>query len=180
MFDPESEDEYGHAAGDTILLAPLPALDPLVTRWLPHSTSDGIDAHLTVLVPFMPEGEVDGEVLAELRRIFAGHEAFDVTFPRIGRFPETLYLAPEPVRPLNALTAAVFGRWPAYPPYEGRFADPVPHLTVVHAKGDEVYEDARRTLEPQLPVSARVSCVDLLCFDGRRWNLRECFPLPGR
>lgn len=79
--------------------------------------------------------------------------------------------------PLIALTAAVYERWPECPPYEGRFPDPVPHLTVVHANADEVHEEARLALEPQLPVSARVTDAELLCFDGRRWNLRERFPL---
>jgi len=180
MVDPESDDGYGHGAGDTALLVPVPELDPLVARWLPESTVEGVDAHLTVLVPFLPESRVDEGVLGELRRIFAGHEAFDLAFPRVGRFPGTLYLAPEPTLPLLALTAAVYERWPECPPYEGRFADVVPHLTVVHEKGAEVFEEARMALEPLLPVFARVTDVELLCFDGRRWNLRERFPLGGR
>jgi 2'-5' RNA ligase len=177
VSDAESEDEYGHVAGDTILLVSLPDLDAVAEPWLHASTSDGVDAHVTVLVPFLPEGRIDEGVLAELRRVFAGHRAFDLTFSRIGRFPETLYLVPEPPEPLIALTAAVYERWPECPPYEGRFPDPVPHLTVVHAKGDDVYEHAGRVLQERLPVHTRATGVDLLCFDGRRWNLRERFPL---
>lgn len=179
MFDSESEDAYGHVAGDTILLVPLPELDAVTEPWLHASTSDGIDAHVTVLVPFLPEDRIDEGVLGELRRAFAGHKAFDLTFQRLGSFPETLYLVPEPEQPFLALTASVYERWPECPPYEGRFPDPVPHLTVVHAKGDDVSEDARRVLEQRLPVQTRATCVDLLCFDGRRWNLRERFPLAG-
>jgi len=177
MFNADSDDEYGHVAGESLLLVALPDLDPYITQWQLGSVSDGIDAHVTVLVPFLPAAEIDDAVLAELARIFSTHAPFDLTFAKTARFPEVLYLVPEPDQPFRELTAAVFERWPQCPPYEGHFEDPTPHATVVHAKAESRYEEVRFALEPQLPVRTRAAAVDLLTFDGSRWQLHTRFPL---
>jgi uncharacterized protein (DUF952 family)/2'-5' RNA ligase len=176
VFEPDVPEEFRHAAGDTLLLVALPDLDAVVAPWaLP--VSDGIDAHVTVLTPFLPEARVDEPVLAELRRIFAAHRGFELNFARTSRFPNVLYLVPEPDQPLRALTAAVHERWPECPPYGGEYPDPKPHLTVVFGKDEAEYETVRRDLEPRLPIRTRAEAVDLLGYDGARWNLRERFPL---
>jgi 2'-5' RNA ligase len=177
MSESEIHDEPNPAVAGSILLVALPELDAVIEPWRSDSAPDGIDAHMTVLSPFLPEPQIDEEVLAELRSIFRSHQAFDVTFARTGTFPEFLYLAPEPGAPVSALTDSVFERWPEYPPYEGKYEDRTPHLSVVYDRDDEFCEAARIVLEPRLPIHTRVTAVDLLCFDGRRWNLRERFPL---
>jgi uncharacterized protein (DUF952 family) len=174
---PDFPDEFRHAVGDTMLLVTLPDLEPVLAPFKPMPVSDGIDAHATVLTPFLPEDRIDESVLADLRRIFAGHRAFDLVFEHTARFPEVLYLAPEPDLPLRALTAAVYERWPECPPYGDESLDPTPHVTVVFAKDEAAYEAVRQELEPQLPIHTRATAVDLLRYDGARWNLYERFPL---
>lgn len=170
---------FDNEVGDTALLVALPDLDVHVEAWRGDVPSDGIDAHMTVLAPFLTESRIDETLLAGLRAIFNAHEAFDVTFARTARFPGVLYLAPEPDAPMRALIAAVFERWPECPPYGGEFADPTPHLTVVFARGEDVEDAAGRALAPHLPIRTRATAVDLVCFDGERWNVRERFPLGG-
>ena len=177
MSESESEEEYDHAAEGSILLVALPELDAYVAPWRTELAPDGINAHMTVLSPFLPESQIDEGVLAELRGIFRSHRAFDLTFARTGAFPNFLYLAPEPELPFSALTGTVFERWPEYPLYGGKYEDVRPHLSVVYDGDDELCETVRRVLEQQLPIHTRVAAVDLLCFDGSRWNLRERFPL---
>ena len=178
MAEQTNENEYGHAAGDSILLIPLPELNPHLAPWIEKSSSDGISAHITVLVPFLPEAELTDDVLAELRGIFSGFTAFDVTFQRTARFPEVLYLAPEPDQPVKDMTTAVYERWPQCPPYGGDFEDLTPHTTVVHvAETEAEYDEAARLLAALLPLRTWATAVHLLVFDGGRWNLRERFLL---
>ena len=176
----EKENAFGHAAGAGILLIPLPELDRPLAPWLAETASDGIGAHLTVLAPFLSAPDLTGDVLAELRLIFGGHTVFEVEYARTARFPEVLYLVPRPDRPIRELTAAVYARWPQCPPYGGGFPDPIPHTTVLHAAAEAEYDRARRRLAPLLPLRARAAAVDLVVFDGSRWNLRERFPLTER
>ncbi|MER6514958.1 2'-5' RNA ligase family protein [Nonomuraea sp. NPDC001636] len=94
---------------------------------LDAAAADGVPAHVTILYPFLDRDRLDEVALG---RLIAAHAAFDVRFAGCGRFPGVLYLAPGPERPFRELTEAVAARWPEAPPYEGRFASIVPHLTV--------------------------------------------------
>jgi 2'-5' RNA ligase len=191
MAEPQQEQEnrarresraagvFENEVGDSALLVALPDLDAYIEPWRGHLPSDGIDAHMTVLVPFLTESRIDEAVLAGLRGIFRAHRAFDVEFARTGCFPGCLYLAPEPDRPMRELIRDVVRHWPECPPYGGEFADPTPHLTVVFGSGQDVQDAARQALAPHLPIRTRATAVDLVCFDGERWVLRERFPLAG-
>ncbi|MFF4310764.1 hypothetical protein [Streptomyces sp. NPDC001507] len=68
-------------------------------------------------------------------------------------------------------------RWPENPPFGGAFDDIVPHLTVAQGQDESVMARAEASLLTSLPVVARVSTVDLLVHDGRRWERRASFPL---
>jgi hypothetical protein len=175
--DPESEIQFESVAGDSALLIRLPELDRPLAPWIEQWPDDGIRAHVTVLVPFLNGAEIGEDVLAALRALFAGFAAFDLTFARTARFPTVLYLAPEPDRPIRDMIAAVHARWPQCPPYGGAFEDPTPHLSVVHEAAEAEYEQALLALESRLPLRTRAAAVDLLIYDGRRWNVREGFPL---
>ena len=69
--------------------------------------------------------------------------------------------------------------FPEDPPFEGAFADVVPHLTVGHLHPRPLLEAAERDVLTQLPVSGRASEVTLLVQDGPsgRWAVRATFPL---
>ena len=80
-----------------------------------------------------------------------------------------MWLHPEPSEPFAALTAAVWRRWPAYPPYEGAHEVVIPHLTVSE---DPIEVDI------PLPIKASARAVTLIeeAADGR-WAVRRVFPL---
>ncbi|NYV76495.1 2'-5' RNA ligase family protein, partial [Streptomyces sp. UH6] len=134
-------------------------------------------AHATVLFPFLHRERVDDGVRAALAEEFAAHPPFALRFAGCARFPGVLWLRPEPDGPLRALTAAVTARWPEQAPYGGLFGDLDPHVTVANTGSAAQHDLIEAALAPALPLTERVTAVDLVVFDGRRWRGRTRFPL---
>ncbi|WP_086695310.1 2'-5' RNA ligase family protein [Streptomyces recifensis] len=175
-----ADGRQGLQAGHSGLIVRVPEAEPLVRAWrdrLDPSASAGVPAHVTVLFPFLDARSIDDGVCAAIGEVLGRHESFTVRFERCGRFPGVLYLDPEPDAGFRGLTEAVVERWPDNPPFGGQFDDVVPHLTVAQGHGDDVLRDAQAALLSGLPVTARVSAVDLLIYDGTRWRQRASFPL---
>ncbi|MFF9007072.1 2'-5' RNA ligase family protein [Streptomyces goshikiensis] len=168
-------------AGQTGLIVTIPEAGPVVRAWrerLDPGARAGVPAHVTVLFPFLEERDIDASVHAAIAEVLAGHEAFDLRFEGCGRFPGTLYLAPVPDTPLRRLTLAIAERWPRNPPYGGRFAEVVPHLTIAQDQEPQVLSAVEAGLRPRLPFSAHVSSVALMAYDGTAWQHHTTFPLP--
>ena len=151
----------------------VPEAEPLVGELrLQHdwSAQHGVPAHITVLFPFAPPDDVDEQALAEL---FARFRPVVFALDRVERFDDAVtWLHPQPSEPFVDLTAAVAQRFPYYPPYEGAFDEPIPHLTV---------SDDHIDLSLQLPVSCHAAEVTLIeeGEDGM-WTTRARFPLGQR
>src|SRR5262245_62297442 len=88
----------------------------------------------------MAPADVDAAVLGELAAIAAAVRCFEYRLAETRRFPVSLYLAPQPEDSFAALTAAVFRAFPDYPPFAGKFATVVPHVTVAHADEAQLCE----------------------------------------
>lgn len=178
-----SDDAAGrYRAGDTALAAVVPEAEPVVGRWrlrFDPSAAVGVPAHVTVLVPFLPIERIDAAVRDELGAIFGGHAPFTVRFDRCRRFPGVLYLAPTPDRPFRALTEAVVARWPEAPPYGGRFAEIIPHLTVADGQDGATLDEVEAALTARLPVTADITSIDLFVSGGDRFHRHAGFPLLG-
>lgn len=165
------------------LLVPVPAAEPLVhehrARWDPPAAF-GVPAHVTVLYPFAPPDAVDETVLRDVADTLEACSPFGFTLAHVERFEDdVLYLAPEPADPFVALTDAIAARFPAYPPYAGRFAEVIPHLTVADTASGPPASLAAE-LRAGLPVAARAAEVWLMeeARDGT-WSTRAVFPLRG-
>jgi 2'-5' RNA ligase superfamily protein len=129
--------------------------------------ANDLPPHVTLLYPCPGDVPAIGEVLAP----FA---AFDVTFPRLERFPDTLWLAPEPGEPFVRMTEALVERFPDHQPYGGAFDTIVPHLSVAQAELDETEAE----LEPLLPLGSRAESVVLYeRAGGDHWLPVETFSL---
>jgi 2'-5' RNA ligase len=161
------------------LIVAVPEAEPLVGHWRERydNASLGIPAHVTLLFPFVPAEETDDALLAELRELFVSQPAFSFTLPRVARFAEVAWLAPEPAKPFRRLTELIVSRYPDYPPYEGIHDELIPHLTV--GVGDTAMQDEiDAALAPHLPIEAEARKVTLLVEDGSgRWHARAGFPL---
>lgn len=165
----------------TALLAVIAEAEPVVGQWrwrFDSSAAMGVPAHVTVLYPFLACRDIDEAVSASLRALIGAHPSFAVVFSRCARFgDEVLYLEPDPAAPFRALTAAVTGRWPQCRPYDGQFADVIPHLTVADRQPPHLLAEAEAAVRQQLPVRSRVAAVELYAFDGKAWTSRDSYSL---
>lgn len=174
-MDPPSPD------GTTALVVLVPEADAAVgairARHDP-SARRGMPAHVTVLYPFVAEGDwtpdVDARVAAVLRR--AG--PFDAAFGRTGTFgPGSLHLAPEPAEPFKALTRAVCAEFPDRPPYGGAFATIVPHLTLADGATPAAAADAAAALAAVPAFATHVTTVTRVVKRSGVWRIDGAYPL---
>ncbi|MEU7072369.1 2'-5' RNA ligase family protein [Streptomyces narbonensis] len=166
--------------GQTALIVRIPEAEPYVRGWrerLDPSARAGVPAHLTVLFPFLDESRMDPLVLSALADVLGSCPAFDLWFQSCGRFPEVLYLVPEPDTSVRRLTKAIADRWPEAPPYGGRFTEVVPHLTIAQNQEATVLEEIEADLTGRLPFMSHVSSVELIVYDGVKWRERASFSL---
>jgi 2'-5' RNA ligase len=143
--------------------------DPAVHRRIP--------GHVTMVFPFASPDVVDADAVWHLYR---GAPSFDFELARVERFPEHVWLAPEPKDRFVDLTCRRIRRFPDRPPYGGVYDDDaIPHLTIASGGAvDEAEAAARRELGP-LPIAARAEEVTLPEEQpDQAWVARAAFP-PG-
>jgi hypothetical protein len=172
-------------APESAILVPVPEAEPVVgplRARLDRSAGRGIPAHVTVLYPFVPPGQITPAVIEMAAAAVKSVPGFACRFPGTDWFGEdVLWLAPEPAGPFRALTAAVHAAFPRYPPFGGAFAEVIPHLTVGDRPegGIAALRAAEAQVRPKLPVHAQVSHAWLMT--GTRapdsWQLLAAFPL---
>jgi 2'-5' RNA ligase len=157
------------------LLVPVPEAEPLVGAWRAvhdPSARTGVPAHITLVVPWIPPEQIKQEHLEELEGLVGGEEPFEYSLDRVSWFGErVLWLAPTPAGPFKRLTTVLADRFDT-PPWQGEFAEVVPHLTVGlagHARGSTL-SDAAEDLAAKLPVNCRAEEVDVMCGDGANWE----------
>lgn len=158
----------------SVLLVPFPEVAEVVELWLERTSSSskpsqGIPAQVTLLFPSPADAD-------EVRAVFAGVASFDVEFLAVPRFPNTLWLAPEPAGTFVLLTELLVARFPDWPPYGGTHDAIVPHLTVAH--GDpKTLDSAERDVASRLPLRGRASEAVLLTeIEPGRWVSQATFP----
>jgi 2'-5' RNA ligase len=162
----------------TELVIPIDCAAPALAGWTPAAGGIVMGHHLTVIDPFVPSFLLDADVLAGVREALEGFGPFSYELAGVGRFPGVLYLAPEPAEPFVAMTQALWQRFPEHPPYEGRFEEIVPHVTL--ALGAEPPGLAEH-VAARLPVHGHVDDVWLFMEDASgAWGPAERFALGRR
>ena len=140
-----------------------------------------IPAHISVNHPFCPAAETEYQLEEILTDLFSGIAAFRFALTEVRRFPEALYLVPEPEERFRALIAAVGSCFPESPPYEGRFEDIIPHLTVAYLEDVQELDGMSDTLiaaaEEVLPIAGEITSVQLIEKGGCEWRESRSFPL---
>lgn len=162
---------------------PVPALDAYVREQTRRqdpsflSTDPAFsNAHVTVLGPWLAHPTADD--LAVVASIVDDQPAFGLSLTEVREFPDgLLYLTVEPAGPFERLTARVAAAFPATPPYGGRFAHPVPHLTVGHRLTGATVASLTRDLDDLLPVRTRAERLDLQWWANDDCHVRHswCF-----
>jgi len=140
----------------------------------------GIPAHVTVLFPFMPPEVIGPPVLGDLGRLFGAVRRFRFELARTGWFgDEVLWLAPRDSAPFRALTRCVYEAFPAFPPFGGRHADVIPHLTVGNGRPVKDMRAAEKSIQEHLPIEACAAAVTLMTEQscGGQWARAARFTL---
>lgn len=158
------------------VLVAVPEAEALVGDWRavhdPRART-GVPAHITLVVPWLPPEQIKPEHLEELDRLLASHAAFDYSLDRVCWFGDrVLWLAPTPAAPFKDLTTLLAGHFDT-PPWQGEFAEVVPHLTVGlagYSLGGTLAE-AADDLAEKLPLRCRAREVDVMCGDGAAWKV---------
>lgn len=175
------------------LIVPVAPAEPVVADLrsrLDPAAALGVPAHITLLHPFMAPERIDAAVLARIDAVARAAPEFVFRLASIARFPGTLYLTPEPSAPFVALTRALWREFPEHPPYGGRHAGIVPHLTVgqaADAGADAAHDAAAGMLAARLPkpdgIGARCDRILLIENASGRWRTLHAFalaaPAPG-
>lgn len=140
-----------------------------------------IPAHISVNHPFRPAAEIDARLEEKLTDLFSGIAAFRFAMTKVRRFPDALYLVPEPEERFRAIIAAVADCFPESPPYEGRFEDVIPHLTVAYLEDVQEIDAMSSTLYAAaaraLPISGKITRVTLIEKAAGKWRERKSFLL---
>ena len=161
--------------GWTALVAPVPALDPLlatIEAAHPGATRPGIPAHVTFLYPFLPLTALDSETTDWLAALAARHAPLTVEFAEVRVEPGFVYLDSPLLKPL---TNEIRAHWPNLLPYLGQFGpDPVAHLSLAIGTTET---DAIATLATTaLPVTATLDHLWLVGHHNNEWQSLARFP----
>jgi 2'-5' RNA ligase len=168
--------EANRPASAVIVRFPIPApLERLRRRW-DRAAGLGVPSHVTLLFPFLDATALDRSARRVIADVAGGVAPFTVRFERIERFPNVLYLAPEPAEPFRRLTRELAARFPDHPPYGGAFDDVIPHLTIAE-NAEAPFEAIADEVTPALPIERPVSNLEVLIqtTDGRwhgHWRIR--------
>jgi 2'-5' RNA ligase superfamily len=155
-----------------------PAVGPLRDR-LDANARLGVPAHVTVVYPFAPPETIDAATRQRLAGLFGSMPSFGVRLDRTGWFgQDVLWLGPADPAPFQALTERVLAAYPAYLPFEGQFAEVIPHLTVGHRRPVDELRAAEEAVRARLPIDGTVQAVTLLASGpGGRWRHGARFSL---
>ena len=169
-------------SADTALICRVPEAERHIAHYRERydpSARRNVPAHVTILYPFLPRESIDAGVLAQLGDIARGVRRFDYRLAEIRRFPVALYLAPQPDTGFAALTDAVWRAFPDYPPFAGKFATVVPHVTVAHGDEPQLCE-----IEIELRIAlagggVRAQCHEMVLIENSsgRWEEMHRFAL---
>jgi hypothetical protein len=155
-----------------------PAVGPL-REPLDANARLGVPAHVTVVYPFAPPETIDAATRQRLAGLFGSMPSFGVRLDRTGWFgQDVLWLGPADPAPFQALTERVLAAYPAYLPFEGQFAEVIPHLTVGHRRPVDELRAAEEAVRARLPIDGTVQAVTLLASGpGGRWRHGARFSL---
>lgn len=166
----------------TALIVVVPEAETAVSQLrfeLDPVARHGVPAHVSVLFPFLPAAGIDEAEMAQTAELFRSAAAFKYNLVRSDWFAdEVLWLALDASGEFRSLTSLVWTAFPAYPPYEGRFDDVVPHLTVADHGPVDAMRAAEQAVQSHLPISATAQAVTLMVEQASgHWKAAASFAL---
>jgi 2'-5' RNA ligase len=172
-------------SGHTVLLVPVPELEPVVRARTEHYDHDYVSAdprfvhaHVTALGPFLPPADLDADTLARVAEIASETKAFDFTLRDLGVFPNGIvHLLPEPAGRFEDLTERLWRAFPQCPPYAGEFGSVVPHLTLDALSHSVTAASTRALVAGHVPARCRAERLDLAWYAPGDCRILHSWPL---
>lgn len=170
--------------GHSVLQVPVPGLESFVRGRTAHYDAGYLSAdpafthaHVTVLAPFL--AHVDDEAATTVAKAVAAVEPFSFRLDRIATFPNGIvHLRPEPDEAFRELTRTLWASFPECPPYDGEYAEVVPHLTLDALGPGVTVSSTRRLLATHdVPATQVADRVDLAWYEPGRCRLLRRWPL---
>lgn len=173
-----------HHMVEAALVVLVPEVESLVGAYRQAhdpSAAEGMPAHITIDYPFLPGVIPKRDLETELSNLFARTPPIPFAFTRLARFPEVIYLPPNPDTAFKGLIDLVAGHFPDSPPYGGTITDIVPHLTIAQTKDQAILNSVERQLENELKnhLPMRTIAKEVWLMDKRSgvWEKRNSFQL---
>ena len=163
------------------LLFPVPEVEPYVAVWREQfdpASRRGIPAHVTALFPFVPPVSLDPRMIESLAQLLSTIDRFDFTFFSTAWFDDrVLYLAPSPDDGFRNVTRLLESAFPQYSPYEGKYDEPTPHLTIGDGAPPNDLLRAEEALRPSFPMVATAKELWLMAggMEPHSWTVLERF-----
>jgi 2'-5' RNA ligase len=165
----------------TTVFGPVPAAEAAVHDIrLEHDwpAREGVSAHVTLLGPFLPPGEITDEVVARLGETCAALAPVSFSLTEVRRVGEIAYLAVEPDDGVRAITAELEAAFPAAPRYGEEFGGPLYHVTIARDCDDALFEALSEQLRGALPIAASLEGAVLVEHSAAA-GAREIARFPG-
>jgi 2'-5' RNA ligase len=160
-----------------VLTVQLPASVRRVRARFDPMAARGVPPHVTLIFPFVPVARLGAGQKRRLAAIAGAATPFEMRLSDVRRFPSSLYLAPIPTAPIQALIGAIIEAFPEHLPYEGHFAEVIPHLTVAHSIDEATMSSLEPALRAALPIVSIVRVLTVLEEDpAGRWRTRWRIP----
>ena len=142
------------------------------------SRTADVQAHITVLGPFVPLEDCDGGLVAELAAFFLAQPSFSYTLREVCTFPGVVvYLSPEPQSAFCSLIDATAKQYPSYPPYGGQFDEVIPHMTVGPLWSVQMEDRLIQAATEAVPIHSVAREVRLIYNAPKRFETIAVFPL---
>ncbi len=165
---------------ESAIIVPVGEAEPIVAPLrLQHDGSArlGVPAHITLLYPFLPPRFAESEI-ENLVELFSAIPVFEFSLIEVCRFPRTAYLHPNEPQRFTEIVKKLLETWPDCRPYNGAFADIIPHLTVADDADAQTLDMVQERLLKHLPIACVVREAWLLFSnDIGLWSRKACFPL---
>lgn len=169
--------------GHSVLQVPVPQLEDFVRGRTVHYDASylsadpaHVHAHVTALGPFA--SELTDDIERRVAAVAAETPAFDFVLERVATFPDgIIHLVPEPDEPFRKLTARLAAEFPEHPPYEGRYGDVAPHLTLDLRSTEVTEASTLALLDGVLPARCRATRLDLAWYEPHATGVRRSWPL---
>jgi 2'-5' RNA ligase len=168
---------------ETAIVIAVPESEPVLGHWVREHTiagAKGMPPHITLLYPFVDTAQYAARLGRRVEHVLRGAGVLPVRFAlsKTAYFlgnPSTLYLAPEPAAPFQALTNELAREFPAHPPYGGLHEEVIPHLSVAQCEDAHVLARIEEEIRRKLPIEAVAGEAQLMEHAPVGWRVRRTF-----